>query len=289
MKKIIVFFILLSCGFGEAFGDEIQASSGSSSIGVGVGVGGEFNPDFDQSLDQKFEASDPVPYLPNSVSAPVISPNLFSLMGGTAQMHGVRMLADNFFSPVHYDHDTGDSGGTEIVFNSADLPRQASKKKRKLFFTFDGRANGELVGSLSIESKKGKAKKVDLSTLIHDAIDYIDNVRHLQGYNVTLLSSKDAISYGMGVDTKSGGFALSPLVSGLIKGPESMIAGLASGFSKSGGVTVPTSIIGCTFLVLVESDKSSMVDITHNYRPELKNGDRHSNGNGGKKYEATKK
>jgi len=252
------------------------SAAGSQSVGVGVG-----------NFSQTFEASDRVPYLPNSLGAPVISPTLFNLIGGTAQTHGARILANNLFSPDHYDHATGSSGGTEIVFNSADVPERKRNENPKVLFSFDGRARGELVGSLTIESKKGKARKVDLATLIHDATHYVANVRQLKNHNVTLLSSKEAISYGMGVDSKSGGFSLSPLISGIIDGPESIIAGMASGFSRTGGVTVPASIIGCTFLVLIESDNARDINILSNYNPQGA-GDEAHNGNGRKKYEATK-
>ncbi len=226
--------------------------------------------------------------MPNSVTGPVISPNLFSIMGGTAQISGVPMLSNHFFSTAYHDVSIGNSKGTKIIYNGSLLPKKPEMKDRKVFFSFDGVAEGELVGSLTVQSRKGNADEVDFATLIYDATQYIGSKKELKGFNITLLSTHQAISSAMGVDSKSSGFSLSPLVSGLVNGPAGALLGLASGYSKTGGVTVPTSIVGCTFLVLVESENSRRIDIARNYKAGVPIMDAHSNGNGGKKYEATR-
>lgn len=240
------------------------------------------------SINQVFEASTPPPYMPNSVTGPVISPNLFSIMGGTAQISGVPMLSNHFFSTAYHDVSIGNSKGTKIIYNGSLLPKKPEMKDRKVFFSFDGVAEGELVGSLTVQSRKGNADEVDFATLIYDATQYIGSKKELKGFNITLLSTHQAISSAMGVDSKSSGFSLSPLVSGLVNGPAGALLGLASGYSKTGGVTVPTSIVGCTFLVLVESENSRRIDIARNYKTGIPIMDAQSNGNGGKKYEATR-
>lgn len=76
------------------------------------------------SVNQVFEASTPPPYMPNSVTGPVISPNLFSIMGGTAQISGLPMLSNHFFSTTSHDVAIGNSKGTKIIYNGALLPKK---------------------------------------------------------------------------------------------------------------------------------------------------------------------
>jgi len=266
---------------------------GSSQSSASGGSGGTSSADVSGvqgigSINQVFDASTPPPYMPNSVTGPVISPNLFSIMGGTAQISGVPMLSNHFFSTAYHDVSIGNSKGTKIIYNGSLLPKKPEMKDRKVFFSFDGVAEGELVGSLTVQSRKGNADEVDFATLIYDATQYIGSKKELKGFNITLLSTHQAISSAMGVDSKSSGFSLSPLVSGLVNGPAGALLGLASGYSKTGGVTVPTSIVGCTFLVLVESENSRRIDIARNYKAGVPIMDAQSNGNGGKKYEATR-
>jgi hypothetical protein len=235
-------------------------------------------------------ASDhPPPYAPGVVSGPIASPTLFSIQGLPAQVKGFPMLTKNFFSTKNHDVAIGRSRGTKIIYNGADVRKRKGVKERQISFNFYGVSEGEIVGSITIQSKKNKADEVDFPTLIHDAANYIENVKELKGYNITLLSLTEALTYSLGVDTRATGFALSPFVSGFVNGPAGVLAGAASGLSKSGGVTVPTATIGGTFLVLIDSEKSRTVNISSNYRlnaPQPAEGG--ENGNNRKKFEAEK-
>jgi hypothetical protein len=251
----------------------VQGGASQSTSGGGVGIG---------SVSQVFEGSKVPPPMPNSITGPVISPTLFSIIGQTAQMGGIPILSQNFYATTKHDVAVGCSRGTKIVYNGTRLPKKAELKDRKVNFSFNGIAEGEVVGSITIQSKKGRADEVDFPTLIYDATHYIAGVHDLRGYNVTLLSIPNAITVGMGVDSKSDGFSLSPLVSGLANGGAGALLGLASGYSNTGGVTVPNSIIGCTFLVLIDSDNSRHVDISQVYKPNSPKEDVSNNGNNGK-------
>jgi len=238
-------------------------------------------------VTQNFEAPQLIPYLPGTPGVSLNSPTLFSLQGLPAHVAGLPVLSKNYFSPSYHDVAFGRSGGTKIIYNASALPAKPEKKERNIYLNLTGVGEGELIGSITIQSKKNKADEVDFSTLMYDAAQYIGNVKALKGYNVTLLTVKNSFTYALGVDARSSGFSLSPLLSGLINGPTGVMAGLASGFSKSGGGTVPTALVGCTFLVLVDSDRSRIVDLTSNYNMQ----EPHSvyvNGNNKKKFEATK-
>lgn len=238
-------------------------------------------------VSQNFEAAQPIPYLPGTPGVSMSSPTLFSLQGLPAQVAGLPVLSKNFFSASHHDVAVGRSGGTKIIYNASTPQQKPENNERNIYMNLTGVGEGELVGSITIQSKKNKADEVDFSTLMYDAAQYINSVKALKGYNVTLLTVKNSFTYALGVDARSSGFSLSPLLSGLINGPTGVMAGLASGFSKSGGVTVPTALVGCTFLVLVDSDRSRIVDLTSNYNMQ----EPHSvygNGNNKKKFEATK-
>lgn len=243
-------------------------------------------------VSQNFEASQPIPYLPGTPNFSVSSPTLFSLQGLPAQVTGLPILSRNFFSASRHDVAVGCSGGTKIIYNSSIVPKKNGNKEGYISINLSGVAEGELIGSMTIQSRKNKADEVDFSTLMYDAAQYVSKVKELQGYNVTLLTMKGSLSYTLGVDARSSGFSLSPLLSGLINGPTGVMAGLASGFSKSGGVTVPTALVGCTFLVLVDGERSSVIDLRSNSGlPEqgVSNGNGNGNGNGKKKYEALQK
>ncbi|ACD89879.1 conserved hypothetical protein [Chlorobium limicola DSM 245] len=238
-------------------------------------------------VSQNFEAAQPIPYLPGTPNVSVGSPTLFSLQGLPAQVAGLPVLSKNFFSASRHDVAIGCSGGTKIIYNGSLLPGRAEKKERNIYMNFSGVAQGELAGSITIQSRKNKADEVDVATLMYDAAQYINSVKELKGYDVTLLTVRNTLTYALGVDSRASGFSLSPLLSGLINGPTGVMAGLASGFSRSGGVTVPTALVGCTFLVLVDGERGGVVDLTTNYNthdPQSANG----NGNNKKKYEALK-
>lgn len=207
----------------------------------------------------------PPPYAPGIITAPIAAPTLFSINGLPAQVKNFPMLMNNYFSTAHHDVAIGCSRGTKIIYNSAIVAERPKKKDRQIFFDFNGLSQGELVGSLTIQSRKDRADEVDVPTLIYDATRYIDDVPSLKGYNITLLSMNNTLTYSMGVDTRASGMAASPYVSGFINGPAGVLAGVVPSISKSGGVTVPTAIIGCTFLVLIDSEKSRRVDIRPNY------------------------
>lgn len=208
-----------------------------------------------------FEGSDLPPYMPNAVTAPVVSPTLFNVMGKPAQIAGLPVLSEYFFSTAYRDVDKGESGSTKIVFNSARIEKRKDSPERKLRFDFSGKAMGRVIGSLTVQSRTSKSDEVDLPSVIYDATHYISGSNPLKGYDILLLSSPEMISYSVGVDAKSQGVALSPVLSGLINGPLGALTGLSSGYSNSGGVTVPTALVGCTFLVVLEDGGGQPIDI----------------------------
>ncbi|NTV61661.1 MAG: hypothetical protein HGA77_10205 [Chlorobiaceae bacterium] len=253
-------------------------------------------------MSQTFEASQSIPYLPGTVNAPVLGPTLFNFMGRPAQVNGIPILANNMIIPSVHEVATGNSYGTKIVYNGITLPKKQEKNEGKIQFNLSGRAFGQVVGSITIQSRKNKGDEVDLSTLIYDTAMYIGERKDLKSYNVTLLSVPQGISYAMGVDSKGNGFSLSPVISGLINGPTGVMAGAASGLASSRGITAPTGLIGCTFLVLIESENAVGVDLLANYTNGFSqkdqdenngngNGNGHKNGNGvkKKKYDSVEK
>lgn len=288
MKPLISILTGLVMMTGVAFGEtglinnDINNQATANSEGL-------FNNFSGGHVNQNFEGSTPVPYLPGTLGAPAISPTLFSLQGLPAQVAGLPLLSKNFFSVSVHDVAIGRSNGTKIIYNGALLPLRKIDSDRTVTFDFNGVSKGEVVGSMTIQSRKHKADEVDVSTLIYDALQYVENIKSLKGYNVTLLTVMNTLSYATGVDSRGSGFSISPLVSGFINGPAGALAGLASGFSKSGGVTVPTAIVGCTFLVIADTGNESTVDLTKNYvLSDNKSSNGNGNGNGKKKYEAVK-
>ena len=231
---------------------------------------------------QIFEGSTPTPYLPGSISAPILSPTLFSLQGLPAQVAGLPLLSKNYFSISTHDVCIGSSSGTKIIYNGSILPERPGKKERTISMNVSGVAQGEIVGSITVQSRKHKGDEVDVSTLLYDATRYIDGIKELKGYDLTLLTVKNTFTYAVGVDARSSGISLTPLLSGFINGPAGIVAGLASGFSKTGGVTAPTALVGCTFLVLADTERNRLVDLHATYgNPEIP--EKIINGNGKKK------
>lgn len=286
MKKLLTLgMVLCVAGPGNTAYAEITNSATASSGAYSQaennngGDGGTAN----NSL--YFEASKPGPGTPVSVTGPTALPSLFNMIGRPAQVSGIPMQSKNLFSPTSHTVETGKSGGTKIVYTGSTPAERKDVKERDVFFDFSGVGQGELVGSITIQSKKGKADEVDLHTLIFDATQFVADVKSLRGYDITLLSIPQAITWGLGIDSKSDGFSVSPLISSLLNGPTGMLAGLASGFSQTGGVTVPTGIVGCTFLVLIDTEKSQPIDIRSAYSNGNGNGNENGSGNG-KKLEA---
>ncbi|WP_449258218.1 hypothetical protein [Chlorobium limicola] len=253
---------------------------------------------------QNYEASVPTTYLPGSLGAQVLSPSLFNIYGRPAQAVGFPMLARHTFSQDIYDSAEGKSGSTDIVYVAAELPKLkaiqngkrmfysssnaspsalAKGRKKKVSIEFHGLGWGEVIGSLTIQTKKDKTGKADLAALMYDARHYMIDRSELNGYNITLLSVPEAISACGGVDTKSQGFSLSPLLSGFLNGPAGVVSGLASGFSGAGGVTVPTAVLGCTFLVIADTPNAQPINLYQNgnAQPAIGNGNGNSNGNNG--------
>ena len=263
-----------------------QASSGSSTVTL------------------TFEGTQQQPYIPQTVSAPVLSPTLFNLQGRPAQVAGLQVLSQNFFSTTIREVVTGRSRATKIVYNGAEVPRKPDLKDRKILFDFNGKAKGRIIGSLTVQSKKDRADEVDFPTIIHDATQYVANLHYLRGYDVLLLSLPDMISFGIGVDSKGRGATLAPVISGLINGPLGALTGLSSGFSMAGGVTVPTAMMGCTFLLVIQDEQARPIDLALSYpkpnpalqqqAPPKTEGEVKENGNGNgngvrkKKYETIK-
>lgn len=240
------------------------------------------------AVNQNFEASKPIPYLPNTPGVGAAAPTLFSLQGLPPHVRGYAMLWENMTYASFHDVALGSSQGTKIIFNGSFPAAKPTKKDRNVYINLSGVGRGEVIGSLTVQSRKDKGDEVDLSTLLFDARQYIAGLQKLKGYNVTLLSVQNMFAYTVGVDGKSSGATLAPLASGLINGPLGVMAGLGSGFTSNEGVTAPTALIGCTFLVLVDSDRSQVVDLVSRYNaPEQGYGN--GNGNNKKKYEAIQK
>ncbi len=229
--------------------------------------------------------------MPGTLGAPVLSPTLFNILGRPAQVNGIPLLVKNLYPIDVHDVASGRSMTTKIIYNGSTLPQRPGSRDRKLMYVFSGRAYGEIIGSITIQSKKNKGDEVDLPTLVYDAAQYIGNRQDLAGYNITLLSLPQGVSFAMGVDSKGRGYSMSPLVSGLINGPAGVIAGMASGVADSKGITVPTGIVGCTFLIVAETENSAPIDLMARYSDDLSrdiDATKNGNGNGRKKYEATK-
>ena len=217
------------------------------------------------SVSLTFQAADQQPYMPGTVSGPVMSPTLFNIQGRPAQVAGLQVLSQNFFSTELRDVTSGKSHATKIIYNGARVPKKAESGERKILFDFSGKANGRIIGSLTVQSRKNDTDEVDFPTIIHDATHYVADLHDLKGYDVLLLSFPEMISYGIGVDSKGRGLTLAPVVSGLINGPLGALTGLSSGFSTAGGVTVPTATLGCTFLLVIQDEHPQSIDLALSY------------------------
>lgn len=286
MKNIlwVCLFMIMPLGFVQAdviIGDQTTDNSNTAQ----ANSDGLFYNYSGGHVTQNFEASKQIPYMPGTPSVSTTPPTLFSQKGLPAQVAGMPTLYKNTFAPQYHDVTIGKSRGTKIIFNGKRLPKQ-DKKDRNIYFDFNGVARGEIVGSVTIQARKNKGDEVDLTTLVYDATNYIKDVRELKGYDLTLLTISKTITYSMGVDGGGSGFSASPVGSGLTNGATGLLLGLATGFSKSGGVTVPTALVGCTFLVVADTGTNRVVNLTPN-GDELE-----ANGNGNstkrKKYEAVK-
>ncbi|TLU83023.1 MAG: hypothetical protein FDX30_08100 [Chlorobium sp.] len=249
------------------------------------------------SITQNFESSI---QLPGTLNAQAVPPTLFAFQGLPAQVTGIPLLSRNFFSTVYHEVSIGCSKGTKIIYNGAKLPKRGGNDKRIVACNFNGIAKGEVVGSITIQSRKDRADEVDVPTLLYDAVHFVNCVHELKGYNLTLLSIPNTITYASGVDARGSGFSISPLLSGLFEMAH-MMGGVAAGYSRNGGVTVPTAIVGCTFLIVAETDNSGIVNIASAYSrpaepapvvaPKVENTGNGMNGNSHgslkkKKYEA---
>jgi hypothetical protein len=280
-------FIAMSCDAFAATTVDMTNNNTNNANSTAV-TQAEYKSIFGGSVTQNFEASKMIPYLPGTISPGASAPTLFSLQGLPAQVAGIPLLSKNIVYASYHDVAIGCSGGTKVIFNASFPAMMPEKKERNIYVNLSGVANGEVIGSITIQSRKNKADDVDFSTLIYDAREYLACIHELKGYNVTLLTAQKSVSYSLGVDGRASGFSLSPLASGLINGPTGVMVGLASGFSSNGGETVPIARIGCTFLVLVDSDKSRLVDLASDYNVPDQGNANGSNGNNKKKYEATK-
>jgi len=241
-------------------GDKNQTVNSSSSASESYASGSVDNK-ISTEIQQIFEASEPTAPMPLSVTAPVISPNMFGTSGTTAQVAGMPILAKDLFIQDVHDISTGRSRGTKIIYNGTKLPLRRWFNDRKIFFNFSGEAYGEIAGSITIQSKKNKTDEVDTSTLLYDVRQYIKSRTDLDGYTITLLTNPQILSCGLGVDSKSSGLALSPVVSGLVKGPAGIVAGLSSSIANAGGITIPASIVGGTFLVVVDGNNPQAITL----------------------------
>ena len=292
MKKLLVlwaalyFFSLCNTAIAEV-SNSATANAGATSVAENNNGGDGGTAESLSAAYNIFEGNTASPPMPNTVTGPTGLPSLFNIIGRPAQLGGLALQSKHFFSPACHRVETGESGGTKIVYTGSKPAERKDVEERDVFFDFSGVSRGELVGSITIQSKKAKADEVDLHTLVFDATHFAADIRELRGYDITLLSIPQAITWGIGVDSKGDGFSVSPVLSSLLNGPTGVLTGLASGFSRSGGVTVPTGTVGCTFLVLIDSEKSQTIDIRDTYV----NNSSDSNGNGegnGKKLEAIK-
>ncbi|TNJ36287.1 hypothetical protein FGF66_12000 [Chlorobaculum thiosulfatiphilum] len=294
MKRLLLLSLSVLLTGNVAFGADTTASAtigditNDNSNNATALSGGTFYNSSGGSVSQNFEASQPIPYLPGTPGVGATAPTLFNLKGYPAQALGATLLSKNMVYASCHDVALGTSGGTKIIFNASFPASRSANKDRNVYINLSGVGRGEVIGSLTVQSRKDKADEVDFSTLLFDARQYIAGIRDLKGYNVTLLSVPSTISIALGVDGKASGATLAPLASGLINGPMGVMAGLGSGFTSNEGVTAPTALIGCTFLVLVDSDQSQVVDLLSNRTsPDDSNGN--GNGNNKKKYEAIQK
>lgn len=259
MKKSVVVFgagiMMLSWGVAHAqISQDGSTVTGPQSLSDATAASGV------STINQVFAGSDQ-PYMPGTTTAPLVNPTLFSILGKPAQIAGLPVLSQYFFSTAVHKIGKGESGNTRVVFNSAKLAKKTDTKERKIRFDFNGLAKGEVVGSLTVQSLKGSGEEVDFPTVLYDATSYIENLGELRGYDVLLLSVPDLISFSIGVDAKSRGISVAPVISGLFNGTVGALTGLSSGFSSSGGVTVPTAIVGCTFLIVLEDQTKQSIDL----------------------------
>lgn len=289
MKRILLVCLALIFSANKMFADVTLGNiTNDNSNNANATAGGFFSNSLGGSVSQNFEASHAIPYLPGTPGVAATVPTLFSIQGFPAQVKGLSLLTKNMVYASHHDVALGVSGGTKIIFNATYPAPKSAESGRNVYINLSGIAKGEVIGSLTVQSRKQKADEVDFSTLLFDARQYVAGIRDLKGYNITLLTIPNTVSYSFGVDGKASGATLAPLASGLINGPLGVMAGLGSGFTSNEGVTAPTALIGCTFLVLVDSDKSLVVDLlTSNNGQDDSNGN--GNGNGKKKYEAIQK
>jgi len=286
IASLCVYVVLSASGFAATTVD--MTNNNTNNANSTALTSAQYTSTFGGSVTQNFEASKMIPYLPGAISPAATAPTLFSLQGLPVQVSGIPLLTKNIVYASHHDVALGCSGGTKVIFNATYPAPRPENKQQNIYVNLDGLANGEVIGSITVQSRKNKADEVDFSTLLYDARQYLAGVSALNGYNITLLTLRNSVSFSLGVDSRASGLSLSPLASGLLNGPTGAIVGLSSGFATNAGETAPIARIGCTFLVLVDSDKSQIVDIRNDYTaPEQ--GSSNGNGNNKKKYEAIQK
>jgi hypothetical protein len=261
VKYVFLFVAFIITPFLVATAADPGTTSTSTASSYGYGNLGNWS--------QTFEASK-TPYMPGVVTGPVTSPSLFNMTGRSAQVAGLTMLSRNYFVPDINEVTVGKSGRTKIIYSGSILPKRRKIDGSKVEMDFSGAAVGEVVGALTIQSRKDRADDVDFMTLLYDAVQYMRGIsghQGLKGYKTKLLSSPDVISWSNGAETKSGGFSLSPVISSLLNLallPANSLVGVSTGFSNTSGVTALTSMIGTTFLVVIESENGKKIIVNNN-------------------------
>jgi hypothetical protein len=260
MKKILLSLtIILGC-FTSAHA-AVSDAAGSNATAVTDAAASSIN-----ILEQNYAASQPVPGMPGMVSGPVISPSLFNLIGRPAHITGLPLWSQILFIPDRNVETRGASGSTRIIFNGCNTGKHAAKGPGNISLNLSGVAAGEIAGAITIETREGRTRSVDFPTLIYDAADFIRHQNEFKESQVTLLSIPEAMSFTMGVDSKSNGISASSALSHFFDGTLGLLAGTSAGAASSSGTTSPTGSVGCTFLVVVNGEHNRTIDISSAYR-----------------------
>jgi len=228
------------------------------------------------------EGSQSSPYLPGSVTGPTHVPGIFN---GPQPTH-VQVKSSLWLQKYAFriaEEGTKSFNRTDITY-AFDDPDLIAKEKgiqkgqthvngTVLFGRLaEGAVRGYVVGSLQVSAQGDDANTVNFNTLRTNAESMIAGKRsedRFKGYTVRLMAIPQMVAVNYGVDGKSKGFSLAPVVSGLFSGGPigaiSTVAGLAAGASTSGGRNVYIAMEGTTFLVVMEHPDAPVVDVMQGY------------------------
>ena len=233
-----------------------NTASASSGVSSAQASGGSANLDVSVVHEQNFHAAKAVPPAPSGIAPGLQTPNLFQSLTLPSSAKGIETALTYFdtCSPgaAEQVQKAGASGTTRVTFlaheqylEHAAHNRTVAIENVNIAFPHEpGRYT--CLGIMNVESRKKKAKKTFMFTVINDALRFARD--HLAGYpTVNLLCTRASIAANIGIGTGGLSGALSPGVSDVNSG--GVLRTLLGGITGGSGRTFPEAQIGMTCIV----------------------------------------